>query len=1035
MRKFTAISCAALALASALAAGAAGSKGFDARRYLQCRSGEIQLLPALGVDEMRKGHKENLEALGGFVFNLEWNENKMTKMRVLSKEGGVCRVRSYGAIGSPLMRKAKGRCTNAAIASTEGQAVPGGTPESCFERAKNPLPSVCLEFDTEPGEILEFQGQSGNQDWTDYAAHLDERFLKTAEAARIAQNVMDWQLDSGGWPKNVPMHDRLSAKERRAVLAMKGERKLGTIDNAATFTELKFLARMYKARKECKIESVKCKVGESDECRLYIGAVERGIEFLVGMQYPNGGWPQCDPAKVGYWHQITYNDGAMVNAMNMMRDVYEGRAPFDIPIPDELRAKCRRAFDRGIECILKTQIRQDGKLSLWCQQHDRDTLAPCVGRSFELPAVCTYESADIVALLMDVDATRYPAETAARIRESIEGAVAWYKAHAIRGYRVEDGFRREDGIVTSRLVRVPEAESNPLWCRYYTLEDNRPFTGRRDGTMNFDFSELERGENMSYKWFSDVGTRVEKMHAKWLEREAARARRAELRKNAKTTEWRGGKGSGGVPNVLSDRDTWENAENWSNGAPQAEDTVVFAKDATIWTMSSTPYECAKLVLRGKPRLTLQSHYEANNAVNPSLRPSAIEGEGTIELNRFGLESREDERLVVPESVAIEANPREGAGSWIGSTGRGRVQLKGVVACLGNRLRLRGDIEVEKSVERGVERIEAEPSVKFLNPPKVEPLVLECAAGESLQGVLDRIPEGTLRPTVVRVAPGRYREKVRLSGRRAGVKLVAEDPRPGKTVISWNDTPSTPDGNGGTLGTFRSYTFYVDIPDFEMDGFTVENTGTPERLAATGGKEQAGQCVALFVAGDRDVFRRCRFLGWQDTVYAGGRSKSDAVRQAFDGCYIEGTVDFIFGGSVALFWNCDIHSIQGGYVTAGSHAEGLPFGYVFAKCRVTCGKGKKTSLGRPWRPYANITFIDTDFGDAVTPQGWNEWTTDFGRRVWRSAEYGCRQNGEVKRDAIVEVGGEKELRSRLEESGCSTVFDVIAGADGWRPIRK
>ena len=314
-------------------------------------------------------------------------------------------------------------------------------------------------------------------------------------------------------------------------------------------------------------------------------------------------------------------------------------------------------------------------------------------------------------------------------------------------------------------MRVPESESNPLWCRYYTLEDNRPFTGRRDGTMNFDFSELERGENMSYKWFSDVGTRVEKMHAKWLEREAARARRAELRKNAKTTEWRGGKGSGGVPNVLPDRDTWENAENWSNGAPQSEDTVVFAKDATIWTMSSTPYECARLVLRGKPRLTLQSHYEANNAVNPSLRPSAIEGEGTVVLNRFGLESREDERLVVPESVAIEAEPREGAGSWIGSAGRGRVQLKGVAACLGNRLRLRGDIEVEKPVERGVERIEAEPSVKFLNPPKVEPLVLECAAGESLQGVLDRIPEGTLRPTVVRVAPGRYREKVRLSGRR------------------------------------------------------------------------------------------------------------------------------------------------------------------------------------------------------------------------------------------------------------------------------
>ena len=560
MRKIKTVLCAALALMG-VSRGASAAEGFDARRYLQCRSGEIQLLPALGVDEMRKGHKENLEAPGGFVFNLEWRENKVTKMRVLSKEGGVCRVRSYGAIGSPLMRKAKGRCPNAAIASTEGQAVPDGTPESCFERAKNPLSSVCLEFDTDPGEILEFHGQSGNQDWTNYAAHLDERFLKTSEAARIAQNVIDWQLDSGGWPKNVPMHERLSAKERKAVLAMKGERKLGTIDNAATCCELRFLARMYGAN------------GGRESAERYLAAFRRGVEFLLDIQYPNGGWPQCDPAKVGYWHQITYNDGAMVNAMNTMRDVYEGRAPFDLPIPDELRAKCRRAFDRGIECILKTQIRQNGKLALWCQQHDRDTLAPCVGRSFELPAVCTYESADIVALLMDVDATRCPAETAARMRESIEGAVAWYKAHAIRGYRVEDGFRREDGIVTSRLVRVPESESNPLWCRYYTLEDNRPFTGRRDGTMNFDFSELERGENMSYKWFSGVGTRVEKMHAKWLERETARARRAELRKNAKTTEWRGGKGSGGVPNVLPDRDTWENAENWSNGAPDRKSVV------------------------------------------------------------------------------------------------------------------------------------------------------------------------------------------------------------------------------------------------------------------------------------------------------------------------------------------------------------------------------------------------------------------------------------------------------------------------------
>ena len=442
--------------------------------------------------------------------------------------------------------------------------------------------------------------------------------------------------------------------------------------------------------------------------------------------------------------------------------VYESRSPFDIPLPDELRAKCRRAFDSGIDCILKTQIRQGGTLALWCQQHDRQTLKPCTGRAFELPSVCTLESADIVMLLMDIDETQYPEAKAVRIREAIEGAVAWYGAHALSGYKIEDGYRRGDGIVTSRLVRVPEDESKPLWCRYYTLDDSRPFTGRRDGTANFDFSELERGENISYKWFSDVGLHVESAYQAWRMREKERLMRAELRRSAKVTEWRGGKGSGGVRDVLPDRDTWENPENWSNGSPQAEDTVVFRKDATIWSMSSEPYKCARLVLGGKARLTLQSHYEANDAVNPSLRPSSIEGEGTIALNRFGLETREDEKLTVPEKIAVEANAREGAGSWIGTTVRGKMNVLGAVSCPGNLLRIRGD---------------------------------------------------------------------------------------------------------------------------------------------------------------------------------------------------------------------------------------------------------------------------------VTPEGWNDWTTDFGKRVWRSTEYSCRQDGERRRDAIVEVGGAKELRARLAAAGYSRITDIIRGGDDWRPLQR
>ncbi len=676
--------------------------------------------------------------------------------------------------------------------------------------------------------------------WTKYAAGLDDAFFATDEAARIAGNVLDRQLDSGGWPKNVAMQNVLSPEEREEALSHKGERKLGTIDNAATTTEIRYLARVYKARAGRGGDALagKCLKG-----------VEKGVRFMLDLQYQNGGWPQFDPVKVGYWHQITYNDDAMVNVMKVVREIGEAKAPFDLPLAEALRERCRRAFDRGVKCILDTQIRQNGKLTLWCQQHDRDTLEPCIGRSFELPSICSQESGNIVLLLMSLDATRYPPETARRLRESVEGAVAWYKANALYGLKIEENWRRDDGVVTSRLVRVPPDESKPLWCRYYTLEENRPFTGRRDSTKNFDFSELERGENMSYKWFNDMGSRVISVYEKWR------------------------------------------IENASAAAPAA---------------------------------------------------------------------------AVPPSGG---------------------------------------------------------------------LVLRCGRGESLQKVLDSIPEGAERETTVKVAPGRYREKIRLAGRRSRIRLVAEDPRPGKTVISWNDTPATTGANGKPLGTSGSSTLRIEIPDFEMAGFTVENTGTPERLAATGGREQAGQCVALYVSGDRCVFRRCRFLGWQDTVFAGGSAGGAASRQVFDECYIEGTVDFIFGGSVALFWKCDIHSIDGGYVTAGSHTADMPFGYVFARCRVTCGNGKRTHLGRPWRPYANVTFIDTDFGDAVSPEGWRDWTTDEGRRVWRSAEYACRQNGETKRDAIVEVGGAAELRERLRSAGCTGIKDIVKGADGWSPLKN
>ena len=1004
----------------AIAASAALAAVEHPERYIQSRSGEIQLLPALTLEEIPRGRVSGVESAGGFVFDIEWRENKMTKMRVHSPSGGVCRIRSYAGMGSPLLRKAKGDCPNPAIAATKG--APADTlPESCFERKKNPLSSVCFDFDTEPGETLEFRGVSGNQDWTGYSSKLSDAFLVSPEAARIAQNVLDWQLDTGGWPKNVPMHDRLSPKERKAVLAMKGDRKRGTIDNGATFAEMRFLARMYKA------------TGRPE----YLDGVLRGVDFLINLQYPNGGWPQFDPSKKGYWAQITYNDGAMVNAMNLLRDVADGVAPFDLAVPDAKRVAARAAFWKGVGCILATQVKQDGKLTVWCQQHDKETLAPCQGRAFELPALTSYESLDIVRLLMSLD----PADCTgdgrpdfARVEAAIEGAKDWFAKTEIRRFKFENNYRRDDGILSRRLVPVPEAEADRLWCRYYTLEDNRPFTGTRQGEKRFTFEEMERGENMSYQWFNGSGVKMEKEYAKWLKRVEKLKARAEAKRKAKTTTWVGGRGNGGVAYVQPEKDTWENPENWSNGVPASEDTVVFERDATLWAMTSEPYECGRLVLKDGATVALRSNYEANNAINPKLRPLAIEGDGTIELCRAGLETRGGETLVVPASVKIVANSKEGRGSWLCAPERGRLAVKGDVSCPGNRLRVFWGVSLDGEL-KDADKLQIDSGVAVRHPPRYEPAVLRVAAGESLQAVIDSIPEDSLRPFVVRVAPGRYREKVRVGGRRAKLSLVADDPAPGKTVVSWNDTPSTPGPNGKGLGTSGSATLTVDIPDFTMEGFTVENTGTPERLAATGGKEQAGQCVALLAKGDRNVFRNCRFLGWQDTVFAGGSVGETPARQYFENCRIEGSVDFIFGGSVALFKDCEIHSVNGGFVTAGSHAEDLPFGYVFMDCRVTCVDGKKTSLGRPWRPYANVTWIGCDFGDAVVPEGWSDWTTDCGKRVYRSAEYGCTSKGETKRPAHIEIGGKPELEDRLFAAGFRKVSDIIAGPDDWRPMRN
>jgi len=298
------------------------------------------------------------------------------------------------------------------------------------------------------------------KNWVQHAPRLSDSFFLTDSARVVASHVMSYQLSTGGWPKNINFfHDHcnrpLSVNE-------------GTIDNGATQTEIRYLMRLYKA------------TGDT----LYLNASIRGIEYVLKMQYPNGGWPQYWPRKDHYHAHITYNDNAMINVMEMLRDIYQQKPPFDQGISAEIKGRAIEAFNLGVQCILATQIEQKGYPSVWCQQHDEVTLQPCGARAYELPGLVGSESAGIVMLLMSLP---NPSD---EVKRSIEGAVNWYRRSSIPG-------------------------DSTMWARFYTIEENRPFFCGRDGIMRFDLNEVEEERRNGYQWYGRYGVKVLKRYEAW----------------------------------------------------------------------------------------------------------------------------------------------------------------------------------------------------------------------------------------------------------------------------------------------------------------------------------------------------------------------------------------------------------------------------------------------------------------------------------------------------------------------------------------
>lgn len=284
----------------------------------------------------------------------------------------------------------------------------------------------------------------------------------------------------------------------------------------------------------------------------------------------------------------------------------------------------------------------------------------------------------------------------------------------------------------------------------------------------------------------------------------------------------------------------------------------------------------------------------------------------------------------------------------------------------------------------------------------------CGDFFTIQEAINAVPDIRKNHTTICVMPGVYKEKVVVPASKRYIDLLGRD----GAVITYDDYAKRLNRFGEELGTSGSASFYVYAPDFYAENITFENTAG-----------NVGQAVACFVGSDRAVFNKCRFLGNQDTLYTWFPG-----RQYFKNCYVEGTVDFIFGKATAVFDGCQIHAKrEGGYLTAPATEKGS-YGYHFRNCDLTADEGvENVWLSRPWREHGEAVFANCRMGKHIHPQGFTKWKKDDSTdKTARYAEFGNEGDGA---STASRVKWAKQLKSLKNHN----VAVILAGTDGWAPL--
>jgi PelA/Pel-15E family pectate lyase len=318
---------------------------------------------------------------------------------------------------------------------------------------------------------------------------------KATQLVEIADNILLYQKNNGGWPKNYDMQAILTDAQKDSLRNAKNILNT-TFDNGTTYTHVEGLAGVYSVTHDVR----------------YRDAAIRGINYIMEAQYGNGGWPQYYPLETNYSRHITYNDDAYIGIIEVLKDIVDGQPQYTFVTGKE-REKVIKAYNKGIVCILKTQIVDNGKLTAWCQQHDEVTLLPAWARTFEPPSICNGESSNIVSFLMDIQSP------SPQIIKAVQSAVAWFRESAIQGIKVQVVKAPVDTTKfrvsrTDRVV-VDDPTAPQIWTRYYELKTHRPMFCNRNYKIVYSLKEVERERRDGYGWYTYNPQRIIDRYADW----------------------------------------------------------------------------------------------------------------------------------------------------------------------------------------------------------------------------------------------------------------------------------------------------------------------------------------------------------------------------------------------------------------------------------------------------------------------------------------------------------------------------------------